>query len=82
VSRGDTSLGFRVGMKVEWRYYATLEEAQAAARTAIVKAEQRAAEGYDFGYQSPGAIRKAHSSDHGGLELGGYEGDVYEVVFP
>lgn len=78
-----SELGFRVGMKVEWRYYATEAEAKAAAEQAVEQAIDRAAQGYDFGYQCPGAIRKVHSSAYGGeLELGGYEGDVYEVVFP
>jgi len=80
-----SELGFRVGMKVEWRYYSTEVEAKQAAAKAIVDARRKLEQGYDFGYQSPGSIRKLHSSKVSGLDpeaLGDYEGDVYEVVFP
>lgn len=48
----------RVGIKVSWRYYRSEEVAREAAKIAVHNAEIDASLGYDFGYQSPGSVRK------------------------
>jgi hypothetical protein len=46
----------RGGCKVSWYYYPTKEEALRCSEWAKVEAEKMWAEGYDFGYCSPGSI--------------------------
>jgi len=48
----------RSGCKVAWKYYGTLQEAEEAAVLARHNALIDIRLGYDFGYQSPGMIRK------------------------
>lgn len=55
----------RGGCKVAWKTYATESEAKAAADWAKVEAARKAAQGYDFGYCSPGTYRKVD----GGFEV-------------
>jgi hypothetical protein len=54
------ALRIESGCKVCWRYYAKKREANAAAEVAKAHAEARAAQGYDFGYQTPGQITAAN----------------------
>jgi hypothetical protein len=72
------SVAMRSGCKVSWLYFATEQEAQAAAIIALHNAEVAEAEGYDFGYQAPGAIRFV--KDQTG-EAARYNG-LWEVCFP
>lgn len=58
-------LGDRQGCKVAWSFWTTEAEAKTAAEKAIVDAERRAAQGYDFGYQSPGEIRRVDDYEFG-----------------
>ena len=46
------------GCKVSWRTYKTAVEAEEASKIASIDAEADLAEGYDFGYLSPGSIAK------------------------
>ena len=46
------------GCKVGWNYYATQEEAEVASKQATRAGENAAAQGYDFGYCSPGSIEE------------------------
>lgn len=46
------------GCKVGWQYYASEAEALAAKPFAMALADQMEAQGYDFGYQSPGWIER------------------------
>lgn len=46
----------RSGCKVSWYYYATKEEAEAAAKIARHNADIDESLGYDFGYCWPGTI--------------------------
>ena len=46
------------GCKVSWRTYKTAVEAEEAAKIAAIDGEADLAEGYDFGYLSPGSITK------------------------
>lgn len=64
----------RTGCKVGWHYYATLEEATAAAEVAAHNRELQLNRGYDFGYCWPGSI-------DGPMEEGEYAG-LYEVCTP
>lgn len=68
----------RVGCKVSWLYF----KDEAAARAAVPIAKHNAAldeaAGYDFGYQSPGSIRKM--GDDGKGEFAQYNG-LWEVCF-
>jgi hypothetical protein len=48
----------RVGCKVGWRYYDRLIDAQECAEAAKHNARIQEGLGYDFGYCSPGSIRK------------------------
>lgn len=45
------------GCKVGWETYDNLDEAKARAEWAVIEGRARWAQGYDFGYQSPGEIR-------------------------
>jgi hypothetical protein len=63
-----TPISTRTGCKVSWATYATEEEAKTAAKYAQLAAALRAAQGYDFGYLTPGAISRVQ--------------DGWEVVFP
>lgn len=47
-----------VGSKVSWKTYATIDEAMQAASVARHNAEIDEAMGYDFGFMSPGEIKK------------------------
>ena len=58
------------GCKVSWYYYDNEADARAAADVAEHNAEIMYQEGYDFGYQCPGAIDK-----HADMEM-------YRVVIP
>lgn len=51
---------YRGGCKVAWLTYPTRELAEEAAKVAKEEAKYRAAQGYDFGYQSPGSIREVN----------------------
>ena len=58
----------RIGIKVRWFYYAEEEDAKKAAEVARREAPVREAQGYDFGYQSPGSITKVMgASQYAGL---------------
>jgi hypothetical protein len=48
----------RSGNKVGWLYYTSKDKALEASGVAKHNAEIRWAEGFDFGYQSPGSIRE------------------------
>jgi len=63
----------RIGIKVRWYYYADKAKADEAAAIAKKEAPVREAQGYDFGYQSPGVIR--------GIDNGFFPG-LYEVCLP
>jgi len=69
-----TAIGHRTGCKVAWQYFATEEEAQLAAAAARDDAVRLAAQGYDFGYQVPGTVRRL--ADHPRY------GECWEVVMP
>lgn len=58
----------RGGCKVEWRIYATEDDAKKASDIAVQWAEEKERHGYDFGYQCPGSITKV--------------ADGWEVCFP
>ena len=47
-----------VGAKVAWNAYATLAEAEQVAEEARQRAVRYLAMGFDFGYSTPGEIRK------------------------
>ena len=72
-------LRVRSGNKVSWYYFETEDEAKAAAKVAKHNAKIAEDEGYDFGYQCPGTIRKMPPVALG--ELAGLE-NKYEVCFP
>jgi hypothetical protein len=46
------------GNKVGWEVYAKQADAKKRATAAKREARVKAAKGYDFGYQSPGSVRK------------------------
>lgn len=48
----------RSGIKVGWRIYAKKADAEKCAKAAKHNAYLQAEKGFDFGYQSPGSIRK------------------------
>lgn len=50
------------GCKVGWAYYDNEAEAHARAAKEEVARVRRAEQGYDFGYQWPGAVQ--HYTDH------------------
>lgn len=50
-------LGIESGCKVGWEIYDNEAEALEAAERAKVDAERKWAQGYDFGYQVPGAVK-------------------------
>lgn len=64
---------YRGGCKVAWHYYAAESDAKECAKAAMHNAKLQAADGYDFGYCSPGSIRL--------MEAGEYKG-LYEVCLP
>jgi hypothetical protein len=57
----------RVGIKVQWHYYKDKVVAEAAGKIARHNAEIDAAQGYDFGYQSPGSVRLIDEGQYKGL---------------
>lgn len=59
----------RSGCKVSWAYYATEAEAKECGIAARFNAQILEAQGYDFGYQSPGSISKTSDG-------------LYEVCLP
>lgn len=63
----------RVGIKVHWLYFRDKAQAEAAAPIARHNASVAAAEGYDFGYQSPGHLKLIDHGDYAGM---------WEVCFP
>lgn len=65
----------RSGCKVAWRYYNTLHDATRCSTAAKYNARIKASQSYDFGYQSPGAVR--HVTDSNSEYVG-----LYEVVIP
>ena len=65
----------RVGCKVGWRYYDREIDAKYCAKAAVHNAKIKSELGYDFGYCSPGSIRKI---DADGSEYAG----MYEVCIP
>ena len=70
----------RSGCKVSWLYYAKEEDARKAAAAAKANAKILAAQGFDFGYQSPGYIDKL-ADDLSIKEWSEYAG-MYEVCIP
>jgi len=66
---------FRSGCKVSWRYYENEHAALEAALAAKNNARILRAKGYDFGYQSPGAVRRMPES------WGKFSG-LWEVTLP
>jgi hypothetical protein len=61
-------IGRRGGMKVAWLLYSSEEGANACSPVAYAEGVKWAREGYDFGYQCPGSVRKV--------------ADGWEVVIP
>jgi hypothetical protein len=59
----------RSGCKVGWWYYATETEARAAAVIAEANGDWGASQGYDFGFCSPGTVKRVTETDseHNGL---------------
>ena len=51
----------REGCKVGWRTYSTEQEAEKASAYWRKLASYKWSQGYDFGYQVPGAIRKVEN---------------------
>lgn len=64
----------RSGMKVSWNYYDSEADAKACSEAAKFNAVIYAEQGYDFGYQSPGSIRK--------IDGFGTNPDRWEVCLP
>jgi hypothetical protein len=62
----------RVGCKVYWMTYATLEEAKIAQAWAIKEAEYRYSLGYDSGWCVPGGINEQRAAEDCKLK-GGFE---------
>ena len=67
-------LGHNSGCKVGWSFFDNEEEALAASDKAAKDRERKFAQGYDFGYQWPGAI--SHLPDHP------VYGDCWMVIVP
>lgn len=63
----------RSGAKVGWLYYRTEAEAERASRLAEKEASRKAAQGYDFGFLSPGSIHHCDKGEYAGL---------WQVVIP
>jgi len=61
-------IGYRSGLRVCWKTYATEDEAKIASLHARAEAEHQLALGYDFGWCAPSSITKVE--------------DGYEVCFP
>lgn len=57
----------QVGCKVEWGFYADEATARACADAARSNAAILAAEGYDWGYQTPGAVTQIAEGELAGL---------------
>lgn len=57
----------RCGCKVSWNYYRDKSDAKRAAVIAKTEAARLAAEGYDFGFQCPGEIRKIDAGEFAGM---------------
>lgn len=57
----------RVGIKVSWYYYESEDDAKLASEAAKHNAQIQWAQGYDFGYQSPGYITKYKEGPYAGL---------------
>jgi hypothetical protein len=55
------------GCKVGWLFYKDKATAEKAAEIADKEGERLADKGYDFGYQSPGAIRQVKDGQFAGL---------------
>lgn len=51
------------GCKVGWLTYDKEEDAKTASKAARYNAEILAAQGYDFGYQAPGEIRRTSAGE-------------------
>ncbi len=73
----------RGGCKVSWNYYSNEDDAKKCSEAAHHNGKLQAARGYDFGYCSPGEIRKmapgALYKEFGkDLEVGG----LFEVCLP
>lgn len=49
---------YKGGCKVGWRYYVSLDDAQAASEVAVREGMYKADLGFDYGYCSPGSIEK------------------------
>lgn len=66
----------RSGMKVSWNYYETEADAKACSEAAKHNAQIALSQGYDFGYQSPGQIRKPNGAGTN------FHPELYEVCLP
>jgi hypothetical protein len=53
----------RSGNKVAWNIYASEEEARVTSRVAVHNASIKEKQGYDFGFCSPGSIKKLDSGE-------------------
>ena len=65
------------GMKVSWRLYEDLRDAQLASVVAVFNGYHRMQEGFDAGYLTPGRIEKIGAKNR--YDNPEYEG-MYEVV--
>lgn len=52
------AIRYRSGCKVCWYIFASKEIAEEASKVALLLAVEAAKQGFDFGYQSPGAVQK------------------------
>ena len=55
------------GSKVAWLIYESKEQAQKSVPFAGAEAYRQASQGYDFGYQYPGAIEQEQNGKNKGL---------------
>jgi len=65
------------GMKVSWKLYEDLRDAQLASVAAVFNGYHRMQEGFDAGYLTPGSIQKIDAKNR--YDKPEYEG-MYEVV--
>jgi hypothetical protein len=65
------------GMKVSWRLYEDLKDAQLASVAAVFNGYHRMQDGFDAGYLTPGSIEKIGAKNR--YDNPEYEG-MYEVV--
>lgn len=65
----------RVGIKVEWAFYSDEATARVCAEAARSNAAILAADGYDWGYQSPGTVTQI-------AEEAGELAGLWRVVIP